>query len=158
MDRHQRLVLHLRPHGGLGEDGEPGADLDHPLDRLDVVELHDVADLDAVAAEEAIGLAAGGNVALVTDQVLPLELPDRDLTMARERMARRAGEHQPILAEGQHGDLRPSARIGDHAEVDLAPERLLVDLVRTAVLEVEMDLRVGLQVALDLRRELVEAD
>ena len=154
----ERPRLHLEPHRGLGQDGEPGADLYHALDGLHVVELHHVADLDAIASEQPVGLPAGRDVALVADQRLAGQLADRDPAMAGERVVGRAGEHQAVVPEGQHGDAGPPRRIRHHADVDVALEDVLVDAARAAVGEVEVDLRVGLQVALDLRGQLVEAD
>ena len=71
---------------------------------------------------------------------------------------RRTDEHEAILAQRDHGDARASVRVGDDAEIDAALERVLVDLVRATVLEVELHLRVRLQEALQLRGELVEPD
>src|SRR5437660_802488 len=154
----ERLRLDLEPHRGLGQDGEPGADLDHPLDGLHVVELHHIAHLDAIAPEQPVGLPARRDVALVADQRLAGELADRDPAMAGERMVRRADEHQAVVPEGQHGDAGAPRRVRHHADVDVALQDVLVDAARAAVREVEVDLRVGLQVALDLRRQLVETD
>src|SRR5581483_7246937 len=111
----------------------------------DVVELHHVADLDAVATEHAVRLPAGRDVALEADEGLAGELPDRQLLVLRELMARRADEDESVLAERDDRDLWAARRVRDDAEVDVPLERVLVDPVRAAVLEVQVHLRVRLQ-------------
>src|SRR5205823_12500172 len=60
------------------------------------------------------------DVALVADQRLAGQLADRDPAMAGERVVGRAGEHQAVVPEGQHGDAGPPRRIRHHADVDVA--------------------------------------
>src|SRR5579875_3638172 len=100
VDHGERLRAQLGLHDGLGQQRHAAPDLDHPLDGLDVVELHHVAHVDAVAAEDAVGLLAGGDVALEADHRLAGELRDRHLAVTGERMPGRADEHEPVLAEG----------------------------------------------------------
>src|SRR5262249_47826735 len=154
----ERLLAHLRSHRRLGQEGEALPDLDQALHGLDVVQLHDVAYLRTMAAQQAIGLLAGGNVALEAHEMLARELADDDLAVARQRVAGRAHEHQPVLAEGQDGDPRLARGIGHDAEVDVAARGVVVDLAGTGVFEAEVDLREGLQVALERSGQLVEAD
>src|SRR4030095_6550414 len=158
LDRDERLLLHLGPHGGLGQDGDGLTDLHHSLDGLDVVQLHHVAHLCSMSVKKAIGLLAGGNVALEAHQRLAGELAHRYGPMAREGGSRWHNEDQTILTERDDGDARSAPRKRHHPEVDVAAHGILVDLARAAVLEVELNLRESLQVALERRRQLVEAD
>src|SRR5256885_348165 len=70
----ERLRLDLEPHRGLGQDGEPGADLDHALDGLHVhrardrvgqrleARLHVLVALDDLLAHLVKNLARGGEL------------------------------------------------------------------------------------------------
>src|SRR5262249_42334474 len=151
-------LAHLGTHGRLGQERQALADLHQPLHGLDVVQLHDVPYLRSVTWQHASGVLPGGNVAFEADERLAREPAHGDLAVTGQWMCRWADEDELVLAERQDRDARPARRVRHDAEVDVAARRILVDLAGAGVLEPQMHLREGLQIALERRGQLVEPD
>ena len=154
---HQRARADLARERGGGQerDAEPG--LDRALDRLDVVELHGVADAHAVAAQEPVDHPARGDVALEADEGLTVERGEGAADAPRDAMAGRRRDDQLVVAEGHDLELGPARRHRHDAEVDVAGETRRVHLVGAPVGELHADARMSGQAPLDRRRQRVQA-
>ncbi len=143
---------------GARDDGEAEADLDRALDRLDVVELGDAAHRDAVRAQDAVDRPARRDVALEEDEVLILQIGGAQFFAPRERVARRADEHEAVALERDDFEAALLLGEGDDAQLDRAVEHVAHDARRARVFEVDLGLRVARHELAHRRRQLVQAD
>ena len=72
-------------------------------------------------------------------------------------MARRGDQDQVVVPERNDLDLALLDRESDEAEINRVVEDILIDQVRAPIFDANVDRRVVLQKALDVRRKLVEA-
>ena len=108
-----------------------------------------------VLAENPIQRPAGGNVALKPDELLAVQLLDRETLELGERVLRGADQHQPILAKGRHQNLRPFARVGHYPQVHLSPAHVFIDFVGPSIFKVDSDVREGAQIPLQRGRQFI---
>lgn len=149
-----QLVLDSRPRDYRNTE----IGFDRTLDRLYVVKLHNGLDRDSPLAKYLIDGLASRYVALEGYKPLPVKALNIYLFSLRERVVGAANEHEPVASERDYIDLRAGRRIGDYAKIDRAVYHIIIDLVRAAVLYVNIDLRIGFYELLDDRRQLVEPD
>src|SRR5207245_185636 len=81
---HQGARADLGNERRCRQERQAEAGLNGALDRLDVVELHGVANPHPVTAQEAVDQAAGGNVAVEADERLAVENGERTAGAPRE--------------------------------------------------------------------------
>jgi hypothetical protein len=78
--------------------------------------------------------------------------------VSREMMVRTADQHQLVFAKRDDLEPRPADRVSDDPEIDRAFETGLINLVRPAVFDADVDLRVRADELLDVGRQLVQPD
>ena len=69
----------------------------------------------------------------------------------------RNNQHQFVMAERYRHNLAALGGIGDHAQVDLAFDQVLVNLVRAQIFQMHVDRRVVAQVLGEVRRQFMES-
>src|SRR5215475_2739113 len=152
------FVTDLGRDRGFGQDRNADTDLDRTFDRLDVVELHHVVDLDLALFEYVVNRLACGNVALEGDEIFPGERLDARPAAARELVFGIANDDQLDVAKPNDGEVRSPERQRDDAEINRIVETGFVDFVGAAVFDVDLDLRVSLDELFNVGRQLVQAD
>ncbi len=140
------------------DDRDAEFDFDGALHGLDVVHLHDVDDFDALAAERLVDGAARGDVGFETDESFAPQRGERNRAAGGQRMPGRADEHELVAPERDDFETALLHGVRHQAHVAHVAQHVLVDPVCPVILHVDIDRAVGLQEALQVRREIVEAD
>src|SRR5262245_8441573 len=99
------FVTDLVRDRGFGQDRNADADPDRTFERLDVVELHHLTDLDLAVFEDLVHRLARGNVALEGDAILSGERLDAHTAAAREPVYRIAYDHELVFAKRDDGEV-----------------------------------------------------
>ncbi|MFN8520979.1 MAG: hypothetical protein U0667_16660 [Chloroflexota bacterium] len=94
--------------------------LDHPLGRLDVVELHHAARDDARAPEQRVGEVVVGRGPVEQDELRAMDRRDVDPPGRGERMVGPRHQHQLVLEQGAVDDAR-IPHLAHHRQLHLAP-------------------------------------
>src|SRR5437879_10458504 len=115
------------------QERQAEAGLNGALDRLDIVELHGVANPHPVTAQEAVDQAAGGNVAVEADERLAVENGERTAGAPRDGVVGRCRDDELVIAERHDCELRPARWQRHEAEIDVTIEARGVHLVGAPV-------------------------
>ena len=129
-------------HGGLGENRDTCVDFDSALHGLDVVELHNWLDVDILFAEESICCLASWNVWFESDKLESCNLVEIDGLALREWVLWADDENKDVVVERDDLELFVLLWVGDESEVDRVGEDVFVNVVRAAILDADIDLRV----------------
>ena len=128
------------------------------LDRFDIIELHDVVNGRPGRSKYLIDSLASGDVAFEGNEALAVERGNVDPLAGGEFMVRAADQLEAVASKGNDLDLLASRRVGNYAEIDRPIDNVLVDLIWTAVLDVYVHLRIGLDELFHDVRKLVETN
>ena len=77
---------------------------------------------------------------------------------AGQRVVRRADQHHPLRTQRDHAQVGRGGRVGDDAQVDLAVEHGVVDLVRAEVLQPDLGLGILPHEVLHAAAHVVQPD
>src|SRR3990172_1567210 len=113
----------------VGQEGDPHADLDHALDRLDVLGREHRLDGDAQPGEIAGDEGAGGRLWRQSDELYPSEPLGTDRRGTIEGVGATRDERHPLLEEGLVSQPAIDPRIGEDRQVDLVREQGVDDVV-----------------------------
>src|SRR5262249_11322490 len=152
------FVSHIGCVCGYGQDRNADTDLDRTFDRLDVVKLHHVVDLDLTLFEDAVNRLACGNVALEGDEVFTGQAFDAHAAAARELVFGITNDDQLVVAKPNDLEVGAPERQRDNAKINRIVETGFIDFVGAAVFDLDFDLRVGPDELFDVRRQFVQAD
>jgi len=152
LDLGQSAALELVRDGGLRQERDAEALLDHFLRSVDVVELHAAGRRhprrDKERAREVV--VAGGTVEL--DELLLRQILHADVAFACEWMAGLDDENQAVLVERRAQDV--GVLQGAHeTECHLLPQDEVEDLLGVAGAHADQDARKALREALQERRK-----
>jgi len=152
LDLGQDAGLELVRDGGLRQERDAEALLDHLLCGVDIVELHAAGRRHARGDEERARevVVAGGPVEL--DELLLRQVFHSDATLACERMAGLDDEDQPVFVERRAHDV--GVLKGAHeTERHLLPQYEVEDLLRVAGAHADQNAREAFREALQERGE-----
>ena len=155
---HEGLLGDLLKDGLFGDDGDSGFDFDGAFHGFDVIELHDVVDVDAAFAQDLVDGLAGGYIGFEPDEFLAVELFEADGAVAGEGVIGVGDDDAAFVAEGDDLEAAFLVGVGDEAEIDDIAEDILVDLIGALVIDVDVDGGVSAQEFADVRGEIVKTD
>ena len=69
-----------------------------------------------------------------------------------------ANKHQRVLAQWNHFQLGIARRVGDQTQINNVAQHILIDLVGTAIFQMDVDSGIGLEEFLQVGRQVVQAD
>ena len=156
-DHRERPGGQFAAHRRLGEQGDAGVDLDGPLDRFDVVELHDDGRFAAMGRNRPVDLVADDEAVVEGDHPLAVEFTERHLHSARKRVAGGADEHHWFLSPRLGLDRPRAPRITHDADIGLPLLDRLEHAVGMEVFESHIRLRMPAHELLHVAAHVVEA-
>src|ERR1035437_2448741 len=154
----ERTDLLFLLHGGVRHDRNSVIDLNRTLHGLDVVEFHDGFDLQLVITEDQIDRLARRDVGVEADKFLSHQIAWIDLLALRERVRGMGDQNQAVVAKWHRLDLPHFDRKGHQTEIDRVVQDVLVNEIRAAVFDADIDRGKILQEPFDVWRQLVQTD
>ena len=158
IDLGERLFGDFLDNGALGNDGHTSVNFDSTFDGLDVIEFHHVLHFDVVLLQDFVERFAGGDVRLETDEFLAGKRLKFDTFLFGERMLRMADEDQGVFAQRNNFQFAVAIGISNEAKVHDVSEDVFVNLVGTAIFDVDRDGWIRLEKLLQIRRQIVQAN
>ena len=154
----ERAGRHLAEHGRLRQERHAGVDLDRPLDRLDVVELHDDIRLHAACRQHPVDFMANDKVGIEAHHRLAFEGGKLDRLTSGERMPGGADKYHRLLPPRLRMDGPRAPRITDDTDIGLAMFHGLQHPLRVEVFEANVGLGVLAHEFLEIAAHVVESD
>ena len=128
------------------------------LDRLDIVQFRDVGHTHSVLAENFIKVLARRNIRRQAHIAFALKLAQIDRAPAVKGMSRRCDKDQALLPAGDGAETWAGFGIGDQSQISAAFGHCIVNFLSLAVVDRDIDTRMGFAELLEHRGKIVQGD